>query len=150
MTELLTLSGHWSCNTLIHIQPVCIHINWSMYSTYCHLSILYFVLCICMLSKNLLFMWQGRPFYIYKGWSFTTLLNHKVAIWCGIFRLTARDVVPVHSGADSLKKPHHIATLWFSVVVIDHPIYVHIRLVNIISWASYLTLGNWGIWYLFL
>ena len=27
----------------------------------------------------------------------------------------------VHVGADSLIKPHHIATLWFSEFVNDHP-----------------------------
>ena len=36
------------------------------------------------------------------------------------FRLTAIAGVPAHIGADSLKKPHHIITLWFSEVVKDH------------------------------
>ena len=62
------------------------------------------------------------------GWSFTTLPNHNVAIWWGFFRLTAPAALPVHIGADSLKKPHHIATLWFSEVVNDHPNWGFFRL----------------------
>ena len=57
------------------------------------------------------------------GWSFTTSLKHKVAIWWGFFILTAPAAVPGHVGADSLQKPDHIATLWFSKVVNDHPNY---------------------------
>ena len=53
------------------------------------------------------------------GWSFTTSLNHKVVIWWGFFRLSAPTCTGI--GAVSLKKPHHIATLWFSEVVNDHP-----------------------------
>ena len=35
--------------------------------------------------------------------------------------MTAPTAVPVHGGADSLKKPHHITTLWFNKVANDHP-----------------------------
>ena len=38
--------------------------------------------------------------------------------------MTAPAAVLVYVGADSLKKPHHIATLLFSKGVNDHPKYV--------------------------
>ena len=43
-------------------------------------------------------------------------------IWWGIYRLTAPADMPVpsHAGTESLKKPYHIVTLWFSEVVKDH------------------------------
>ena len=41
-------------------------------------------------------------------------------IWWGFFRLISPAAVLVHVGADTLKKPHHITTLWFSEVVNDH------------------------------
>ena len=57
------------------------------------------------------------------GWSFTTSLNDKVAIWWGFFKLTACTCTctGMTAGALSLKKPYHITTLSFSKVVNDHP-----------------------------
>ena len=37
------------------------------------------------------------------------------------FQADTDSTMPVDVGADSLKKPHHIATLWFSEVVNNHP-----------------------------
>ena len=51
------------------------------------------------------------------AWSFTTSLNRNITIWWGFFRQTAPAAMPVHVGANSLKKPHHIVILWFSEVV---------------------------------
>ena len=56
-------------------------------------------------------------------WSFTTLLNHEVAIWWGFFRLLAPTCtypLCMAAGAVCLKKPHHIIILWFSEVVKGH------------------------------
>ena len=58
--------------------------------------------------------------FILLVWSFTTSLNRKVMIWWGFFRLTAPAAMPACIGAESLKKPHQIATLRFSEVVNDH------------------------------
>ena len=54
------------------------------------------------------------------AWPFTTSLNHNITIWWGFFRQTAPAAMPVHVGANSLKKPHHIIILWFSEVVKGH------------------------------
>ena len=67
--------------------------------------------------SQLMMMWCTK-----LGWSFTTSLNYKVAIWWGFIRLTALAALLVQIGADSLKKLHHITTLWYSEVVNDHPI----------------------------
>ena len=49
------------------------------------------------------------------------------------FRLIEPADMPVHVGADSLRKPHHIATLLFSEVVNGHPKYYQKKMSNIVS-----------------
>ena len=57
------------------------------------------------------------------AWSFTPSLNHKAMIRWGFFRLSAPKCASMAAGVVSLKKLHHIITLWFSEVVKDHAIY---------------------------
>ena len=57
------------------------------------------------------------------AWPFTNSLNSNIMIWWGFFRQTVPAAMPVHVGANSLKKPHHIVILWFSEVVKGHAIY---------------------------
>ena len=45
--------------------------------------------------------------------------------------------MPAHAGAESLKKPHHMATLRFSEVVNDHANYYGTRFFRVLhSWAK--------------
>ena len=64
------------------------------------------------------FLWIHEPEYL--AWPFTTSLNRNIMIWWGFFRQTAPATMPVHIGANSLKKPHHIVILRFSEVVKGH------------------------------
>ena len=54
---------------------------------------------------------------MYNGKIIYDLTNGKVIIWWGVFRLTA---VPAHTGAEKLKRHHHIITFWVIKVINDH------------------------------
>ena len=60
---------------------------------------------------------------LHLAWPFTTSLNHIITLWWVFFRQTAPSTMPVHVGANSLKKPHHIVILLFSEVVKGHAKY---------------------------
>ena len=55
---------------------------------------------------------------MYLGWSFTALLDQKVAIWWGFFRLSA-----------SMCTDQHV-TLWVNEVVNDHPNWMHLVIIR--------------------
>ena len=105
--------------------------------------------------------WSFVSIITLLAWSCTTSLNHKVMIWWGFFRQIAPAAMPAHIGADSLKKRHHIVTLWFSEVVKDHANYLKIGATwlvtfetKLIEWNRWRWLGlfmqwfSWAIWFL--
>ena len=81
-----------------------------------HLCVFY-----VLLVENLI---NHSPICRLLGWSFTTLLNHKVAIWWRFFQA---DCTSCHSSTYWCWQPEksssyrYDATLWFSEVVNDHP-----------------------------
>ena len=82
------------------------------------------ILCESMafLYKSLLTLLMHKYVHkliiIFVAWSFTSSLNHKVMIWCGLIRGPLRLLVLL--ARRKTLYYHYIITLWFTEVVKDH------------------------------